>query len=437
VKSFINFCIPLLTFSLYGAQFPEGMLLSKLQVTVQNDADWISQLNAAGALSQPKNLSKISTSCTIPLFSQYPKLKDALPYMSLGSLPTEVQKLEKLSSFLGISHFYIKRDDFTGAYENDSHYYGGNKVRKLEFLLAEALVHGANTVMTFGCAGSNHAVATALYAKRLGLKCICLLKPQANSYGVRNNLLMHAFASSELHYYPDNNFRKLGAISLWWDHKQNSGNAPYVIPTGGSSALGTIGFVNAAFELKEQIKRGELLEPDKIFVPCGSMATSVGLMLGCKLAGLKSKVVAVTIEPEEKADEFKNGIIKLFGETNSLLHRLDSSIPLVDLSAEDMPINYDFCGSNYAVFTEEGKEARKVLKEHEDILLDGTYTAKAFAGTLDYIKKNKQKNEVVLFWDTYCGLDFSKQLSKLSYSTLGRCFHSYFENDVQPLDTKY
>ncbi len=421
---------------MYGAQFEEKALLSKLNVAISSSDAWISELNSIGTLSQPKSSSALTIGRTIPLFDEYPNLKKNLPYISLGTLPTPVQKLEKLGKALGITQFYIKRDDFTGAYEESKYCYGGNKVRKLEFLLAEALAHGAKKVITFGCAGSNHAVATAIYAKRLGLDCICLLKPQARSHAVRNNLLMHKFANSELHYYPDNNFRKLGAISIWWDHKQHSGIAPYIIPTGGSTSLGALGFVNAAFELKKQIMNGELQEPDKIFVPCGSLATSVGLMVGCKLARLKSKVVAVTVEPEETADEFKDGIMRLFSETSKLLHMLDSSIPLMELAHDDLHIITAFCGSDYAVFTQEGQEARSVLKDSENILLDGTYTAKAFAGTLDYIKKNNQRKEVLLFWNTYCGLDFSKELSGLSYTSLGRCFHSYFEEDVQLLDVK-
>jgi 1-aminocyclopropane-1-carboxylate deaminase/D-cysteine desulfhydrase-like pyridoxal-dependent ACC family enzyme len=429
------FSLLLVPFIAYSAHVEEKSLLQALNIETRSNDPWIQELNTRGSLSQSADPTKVPPSSNA-LFRAYPALQKNLPYIALGSLPTPVEKLKNLGAKLSIANLYIKRDDLTGAKDDKSnHIYGGNKVRKLEFLYADALSHGAPAIITFGCAGSNHAVAAAVYAKRLGLDCICMLKPEANSNAVRTNLLIHKLIGTDLRYYPDNTTRKLGTISAWWDYKQAHGKAPYVIPTGGSAPLGAIGFVNAAFELKEQILSGKLPQPDKIYVPCGSMGTTTGLILGCKLAALKTKIVAVTTEPEEEKDEFKNGIINLFKITNALLHSLDSSIPLLELSENDFFVNRDFCGPEYAVFIKEGAEAKKELKATENIPLDGIYTAKAFAGLLDDIRKqNIKSNEVVLFWNTYCGLDFSKQLSPVKYSELGHCFHEYFEKDVQPLD---
>jgi 1-aminocyclopropane-1-carboxylate deaminase/D-cysteine desulfhydrase-like pyridoxal-dependent ACC family enzyme len=263
-----------------------------------------------------------------------------------------------------------------------------------------------------------------------------MLKPQAKAYGVRNNLLMHALYNAELHYYLTNNLRAVGTIITWLDYKHTYGSFPYIIPTGGSSPLGSIGFVNAAFELKEQILADQLPEPDLIYVPCGSLGTVAGLLVGCKAAGLKTKIVAVTIEPEDPTTFIKK-LSQLFKVTNELLHTSDASFPLLELSSDDIEINYNFCGPNYAIFTREGTQARALVNNTEGILLDGTYTAKAFAALLSDLNNLQdavRADKVVLFWDTYSSADFSQQLAPIDYRQLPYCLHEYFEHDVQLLD---
>lgn len=424
---------PLLFFiQSHTCQINEKTLLRDFHIEVKPHSSWIQELNAGGALTHQK-IEKQRSSTMIPLFKQYPNLQ-FLPYVSLCSLPTPVQKLESLSTMLNAS-LYIKRDDLTGSLDNNGiRSYGGNKPRKLEFELGNALAHGAKTVVTFGAAGSNHAVATSEYARILGLTCVCMLKPQANSTGVRKNLLLHLNNESELHYYPTNDTRKLGTIFHWLDHKNTYGEYPYIIPTGGSSPLGTIGFVNAAFELQEQIKAGLLPKPDRLYVPCGSLATMVGLMLGCKAAGLATKVIGVAVEPHENRDEFITNIKKLYKDTNELLHSFDASFGLFDIADEDIHITYDFCGPQYAVFTPQGIQARELLHSTEHILLDGTYTAKAFAALLEDIKTKPHSDEIILFWNTYCGIEFAERIAQEDYKKLPVCFHTYFEEDVQELD---
>ena len=129
----------------------------------------------------------------IPLFERYPLLRDKLPHVLLGEFPTPVQKLERLGVDLGVNHLYIKRDDLSGKV------YGGNKPRKLEFLLGNALRSNVKEVMAFGGAGSNHALATAIYAQQVGLKSISMLMPQPNAQYVRRNLLMSHYCGAELH----------------------------------------------------------------------------------------------------------------------------------------------------------------------------------------------------------------------------------------------
>lgn len=417
--------------------FEERAFVDALNLTLETHPDWVKELNNLGIFStQTADRSKVPQSNKhVPLFNAYPTLKNELFYVSLGDFPTPVHKLEKIEHLLGIEHLYIKRDDLSGAQEATGRLYGGNKVRKLEFLLAQALAYGAKSIITFGGVGSNHALATTVYSHVLGLKSICMLAYQPYSYTLRTNLLMHLLYGSELHYYSTRSMRKIGTLALWLDHYYRHGHFPYVIPTGGSSYLGAVGFVNAAFELKEQIKNNELPSPDYIYVPCGSMGTAAGLALGCKAAGLKTKIVAVAIEPEEKPGTFAAGITKLFGEINDFLYRADSSFGQHKLLPEDIEVNTRFGGTEYALFTREGAQAQTLLKATEDISLDGTYTAKACAAMLEDLKDPTLTSKVVLFWNTYCGLDFSKQLTQVDYKQLPECFNEYFEKPTQPLDS--
>lgn len=402
-----------------------------LGIEIKPQKNWVEILNAQGAAMNNNSMHEsykqppIHYANQLPLFKYYPELQ-TLPYVQLCTLPTPLEKMETMSEQLATS-IYIKRDDLTGNIEHGSRMYGGNKPRKLEFELGNALAQGAQAVLTFGCAGSNHAVATSEYATLLGLHCICMLKPQENSTVVQQNLLLHADNGTELHYYPSNDTRMIGTICTWIEHNNIMGSFPYIIPTGGSTPLGTIGFVNAAFELQEQISAGLMPCPDRIYLPCGSLATTVGLILGCKAAGLDTKIIGIAIEPVENKEKYYESIKTLFHKTNALLHEHDSSFALFKLDDEDIRINFDFCGTGYGIFTPEGLLASQMIKETQGVILEGTYTAKAFAALLHDIETEKLEGQTFLFWNTYCGLDFTQRLRSTDYKELPACFHSYFE----------
>ncbi len=362
----------------------------------------------------------------IPLFEHYPLLGEKLPYVSLGEFPTPVEKLDRLGEDLGLGQLYIKRDDLSGKV------YGGNKVRKLEFLLGDALRAKVKELVTFGFVGSNHALATAVYAKEVGLKSISMLMPQPNAQYVRRNLLMSHYCDAELHQHRNMRLLYLGTLYQGVRHKLEAGRLPQVVPPGGSSALGTIGYISAAFELKEQITDGKLPEPDRIYVAMGTMGTAVGLILGLRAAGLKSNVIPVAIVPEEFGSATK--AVKLFEETNSLLRSLDASFPSFELSENDIDLRPGFLGKGYAHFTEEGMEAVARIKKAEGIKLDGTYTGKTLAALVCDAEKQDLSDQVVLFWNTYNSRDFSEVIAAVDYRELPRCFHRYFEEEVQPLD---
>ncbi|MFI5333277.1 MAG: 1-aminocyclopropane-1-carboxylate deaminase/D-cysteine desulfhydrase [Candidatus Babeliales bacterium] len=411
--------LPVPTYCAPYAQTTEQELFTHFGITHMIDSSWIDYLNAK--LATYAYPSAYQSSATNYLFEAYPTLCDTIPYISLAALPTPVQRLNNLSAVYG-TELYIKRDDLTGGHDELGNIiYGGNKVRKLEFLLAQAQALGASHVMTFGAAGSNHAVATAVHAHRLGMQPICMLKHQEPSLVVQQNLKMHLLCNSELHYNASVGNRNLEALIAWLAHLKKDGKAPYIIPTGGSNAHGALGFVNAAYELKEQINQGFIPQPTHVYLPVGSCGTAAGLLLGCKAAGLNVHIVAVSVEPDT---DFETGVKKLFNKTNALLCSIDQSFPEYTYSADDITIITNFAGPNYGVCTAEGNDATRIMRELEGIQLEGTYTAKACAAMLDDAQQHHDR--VILFWNTYCGADFSKQLEAHDYHELPACLHEYW-----------
>ncbi len=369
----------------------------------------------------------------LPLFEQYHLLGEKLPHVSLGEFPTPVQRLERLGAKLGIDRLYVKRDDLSGKL------YGGNKPRKLEFILADAMRKGAREVMTFGAAGSNHALATAIYARTMGLRSISVLVPQPNAWYVRDNLLMSYYYGAELHSAGIGMGVAQGLPLLCpatayglMRHGLRSGRFPYVIAPGGSSPLGVTGFVNAAFELGKQIASSEMPEPDYIYVACGTMGTAAGLLLGLRAAQLKSRVVSVAVASERFVNIRR--MKRLIKRTNALLHSLDPSFPTFEFSTAGLDIRHRYSGSQYALFTEEGTQAVSMMGVCEGIKLDGTYTGKALAALIDDARNGNLQGKAVLFWNTLNSRSRPESLSKLDYRDLPRCFHRYFEEEVQPLD---
>ncbi len=362
----------------------------------------------------------------IQLFEQYPLLKERIPYVQLGEFPTPIKHLRDLGKEIGTDYLYLKHDGLSGQI------YGGNKIRKLEFLLGDALRNGAKEVLTFGFAGSNHALATAVYAQKLGLKNISILLAQPNAHYVRRNLLLSHVCDGEIHHFKKEMGAYIPTTIMLLRRKLKQGKFPYIIGPGGSSPLGSVGYVNAAFELKQQVANGSMPEPDKVFLALGTMGTAVGLTIGLKAAGLKTRVVSVRVADVKYANKEK--FVKLFHKTLALIRSLDSSFPGVEIADEEVNIIQGCFGEQYARFTEAGMAAVELLAKSEGIQLEGTYTGKTMAALIDQVKGHGTKHEVVLFWNTYNAIDFSDTIRGTDYHQLPRRFHQYFEDDVQPLD---
>ena len=363
-----------------------------------------------------------------PLLEQFPLLAKALPHVALAELPTPVEKAEEFGEAVDVASVYVKRDDMSAVR------YGGNKVRKLEFLLADAVKQGACEVMTFGCAGSNHATATAIYARQMGLNPISMLLPQPNAHSVRRNLLMSYKSGAEIHMYRSSGGVAAGVIAQQMLHRIKTGRKPYVIPAGGSSALGAVGYVNAAFELRDQIAEGLLPEPARVYVAAGTAGTAAGLILGFRAMRMKTQVIPVRVTGETFVNVQR--FLALLKEMNALLRDADPSFPLCDFAESDILLRHDCYGEQYALYTKESVEAVRLMRETQSIPLEGTYTGKACAALIDDARNGLLKGKPVLFWNTYNSRDFTNEIAGVDYHDLPRACHEYFEHDVQPLDRR-
>jgi D-cysteine desulfhydrase len=323
-----------------------------------------------------------------PLFRRYPKLGQALPYVALGKWPTPVERADSLGQSLGIAQLYLKRDDLGGAP------YGGNKVRKLELVLAEAKARGKQAVITFGGVGSNHALATALYARKVGLHAVLWLPPEPPSAHVRHNLLVELASGAEIHLTSNDH---IDALVRENEHGQDRPQAPFVIPPGGSSLLGNVGLVNAAFELADQIAAGQLPPPDVVYVATGTLGSAVGLAIGLHAAGLHTRVRAVRASSTKYVNEQR--MQAMVEDTVKLLRARDPSFPAVELGPTDLTIENGYVGRGYALPTAKGAHAMELVRERSGLELDPTYTAKTFAALID--DAPRLRAEVVLFWQTY------------------------------------
>lgn len=361
-----------------------------------------------------------------PLFAAYPGLAGRLPRLPLASLPTPLEPAPALADEGGAAEALIKRDDLSAAE------YGGNKIRKLEFLIAEARARGARTILTFGAAGSNHALATALQARAHGLRCVSVLVPQPRTHGVRRNLRYASLAGAELHYCSSKAAAAARALALAARIRLRDGVNPMIIPPGGSSPVGAIGFVNAAFELKEQLAAGGHAPPDRIYVACGTMGTAIGLLIGALAAGLPSVIEAVRVV-EDRFVNLRRGR-RLFKSTVARLRRADPAFPALEFPGDRFHLEDAFFGGEYARHTEASVAAAAWARERLGLKLEGTYTGKAFAAMLADLRAGKRAGQALVFWNTYNSQPFPDAAREIAYTDLPGALHPYFTEPVQPLD---
>ena len=318
------------------------------------------------------------------------------PRFPLATLPTPLQEAPRLRAALGgperCPRILLKRDDLTGLA------LGGNKARKLEFLVADALAQGATALITTGAAQSNHARMTAAAARLAGLRCSLVLTSGSQDPPVQGNLLLDHLLGAEVHLVPAGGAGMPGgetvdaAIDRVAGELTARGERPYVIPVGGSNAVGTLGYVTGTLELVEQLYQAGVA-PTRLYYASGSRGTQSGLVLGAKLYGAPYRVVGIAVSPGDSVKDTHAAEI-----ANEAAGRIGAA---VRVDPGDLVTDDRYFGEGYGIPTPGGLEAVRLLAYHEAIFLDPTYTGKAMAGMIDHIRRGEiNPAETVVFLHT-------------------------------------
>jgi D-cysteine desulfhydrase len=334
----------------------------------------------------------------------------------MTDLPTRLDPALSLASTLACDDVWIKRDDLSASP------YGGNKVRKLDFLLADALDRGCDSVVTFGAAGSNHVLATAIYARQRGLTCYGILTDQPITPYVAQTLRYHHFLGTTLIHAEGYGHSIRLAEQIAADHPQGADRV-YNIPWGGSSWLGTVAFVDAALELAGQFP--ESSPPENVYVACGTMGTAVGLALGFRLAGLPARVIAIQVVPDPVTTQ--DNLQRLFERTNLELHDREGLIPIFEDPLEGIELRGEFLGTGYARPTTGCLEAVRMIEASEGLKLETTYTGKALAALIDDARAGRHAAGPTVFWNTYNSRPYPAELPNVSADAFPDALRHYFD----------
>jgi D-cysteine desulfhydrase family pyridoxal phosphate-dependent enzyme len=302
-----------------------------------------------------------------------------IPRLRFAFLPTPIEPLPRLSAYMNGPRLLVKRDDQTGLA------FGGNKTRKLEFLVAEAQAQGADTLISAGALQSNHCRQTAAAAAKFGLNCILVLVGQPPCEASANLLLDQLFGAQVV--WADK-IRRDAILQETFDQTAAQGRKPYLVPYGGSSPTGALGYV---FAMEEFI--GQKVNADWIVFASSSGGTQSGLVLGARLFGYQGKLLGISIdEPQRMLQEH---VAKLASQASEKLGER------IEFTPGDVLVNADYAAPGYGVLTEVESEAVSLFARYEGLLLDPVYTGRAAAGLIDLIRKGFfKKEDTILFWHT-------------------------------------
>ncbi|MFQ6122669.1 MAG: D-cysteine desulfhydrase family protein [Dehalococcoidales bacterium] len=313
-----------------------------------------------------------------------------LPRISLGNYPTPLMEAYHLSAVLGGPRIIIKRDDLTGLA------FGGNKCRKLEYVLADAQQRGIDTLITSGSSQSNHALQTAAAGRKLGMQTFLVLVKGIH-VEIQGNLLLQNILNSAVKILdvadPSEMFttllKKMNELA---DELRSKGRNPLVIPAGAEVPLGTVGWVNAAEEISQQL-RDQKIDVQYVVLPHGGGGTQAGLVLGFKQLKLPLNVVGISVM--HKKGKAIDEVVTLVNETAKLL-ALD-----VAITPDEVTVYDDYVGQGYGIITDDCIEAIRLVAQTEGIFLDPVYTGKAMAGLIDLIRKDQfSSKDTVVFIHT-------------------------------------
>ena len=311
---------------------------------------------------------------------------DSLPRFPLAQLPTPVEDLKTLSRRLAGPELLIKRDDQTGLA------LGGNKTRKLEFLLGDAIAKGADTLITLGAAQSNHCRQTAAAAAKAGVRCELILNGKKPDVA-NGNLLLDEILGANLHWIErSQRAAKLAALDA---QLRAQGRQPYLIPVGGSNGVGATGYVVAMIELMEQLRTSGR-RVDHIVFGTSSGGTQAGIVLGARVAGFTGKLHGLSIDKNDPEHfEYETEVAQI---ANDCADYIGSP---VRVARDDVKVVYGYKGAGYGVVGDLERDAIRLLARSEGIVLDPVYAGRAFGGLVDLIRQGVFKpRETVLFWHT-------------------------------------
>ena len=324
-------------------------------------------------------------------------LLDSQPRVSLATLPTPLVEARRLRDALGgvegCPRIFIKRDDLTGLA------LGGNKARKLEFLMADALASGADVIVSSGATQSNHARMTAAAARVAGLECVLVLSARQSDPPLQGNLLLDRLFGATIHFIqanPDPRFAvasdEVQKVDEIVEELTRSGRRPYVIPIGGSSPIGAMGYVAGTRELQQQIETAGI-RVDRVYYASGSRGTQAGLELGARAFGVEYRLHGIAVSAGE--NEKQRRAARLVNDAASLL-----GLP-IRVDPEELVTDQRFIGEGYGIPGAECLEAIRLLARTEAILLDPCYTGKGMAGLIHDVRAGAiAPGETVVFLHT-------------------------------------
>jgi len=299
--------------------------------------------------------------------------------LRFAHLPTPIESLPRLTEALNGPKLLVKRDDQTGLA------FGGNKTRKLEFLLADAQPQGAKMLITAGAIQSNHCRQTAAAAARFGYACILVLTGEPPTHPSANTLLDQLLGAEIVWAKKDERDQVLQAT---FEQAWNAEKQPYLVPYGGSSPVGAAAY---AYAMREFI--GQHRKADWIVFASSSGGTQAGLALGARRYGYRGRVLGISVD--EPGEVLKERVAKLATETSTLIGKP------IELTPAEILVNADYCAPGYGVLTEREREAIQLFARYEGLLLDPVYTGRAAAGLIDLIRRGFfKKEDTVLFWHT-------------------------------------
>jgi len=307
---------------------------------------------------------------------------ERLPRFRLAALPTPLEDAPRLAEALGGPRILVKRDDLTGLA------LGGNKTRKLEYLIADALAQKADVVLTVGAAQSNHCRQTAAAARKAGLRCILVLGRSEHNE-MQGNLLLDALLDADVRMVDAD---ASGAMERIAAEERARGSRPYVIPGGGSNGLGALGYAQCVLELQSQLLE-QSISADYLYLSSGSGGTQGGLVLGARMYSASYQIVGVS--PGGSASGVRASAMRAANEGARLL-----GLPLT-LAEGDFVVHDEYVGPGYAIPTDASNEAIRLCAQTEGLIVDPVYTAKAVAGLIDHIRTGRiARDATVVFLHT-------------------------------------